>query len=490
LAALRIFATALGVTLVGDFLLYGIKPGLSWGLFLAVLGVALALNRPRAAWTRTTAVLFGLFALTAVQSAVEISFSNVLVSLALLVGLVGETSYPGLRSGWERNSEALWAFAKAPGRWPWAMAQISELAWTRSGVAGQVVRGVRIFLPAVALGVVFAGFLGAVNAIFGSWISQTFHAFWLWVLSIDFSFWHLLFYGLLATVALVVLRPSRPGRMPRFWTRAIPKLPVGNIPIAWWRSVAILVVLNGLFFVVNTLDALYLWTRVSLPAGVSYSQYVHDGVESLVAAVLLSAAVLAALFQQDAAVSQTRTLKRLGYIWIAQNGILIAGVVLRLVRYIQACLLTTQRVYALCFVLLVAAGFVLLAVHIARNGSLNGLILSNGVATLALFFALQFLDVEGCVARYNVAAWERNPQRSLDVGYLETLGDPAWASLARVAASQHPQAGAVRGWLQNVRTEERKALDLQNWRSWQGRHAWNATWLLKGNRFLFPKRAA
>ncbi|MDD5349648.1 MAG: DUF4173 domain-containing protein [Chthoniobacteraceae bacterium] len=463
----------------GDFLLWGATPGLSWGVFVVALGGALAVNRPRGAWSRTAVVFAGLLLLSAAQSAVEISFSNVLVSLALLAGLVGETSYPGLRSGWERNWEAFLAFAKAPGRLAWALARISELARKRSGVAQRVLQGVSIGLPALMLGILFAGLLGEGNAIFGSWITESFQAIENWICSFDLSFWHCAFYGALAAAALAVLQPAAPGRRPRLWTRPIPRFPAGNVSTGWWRSVAILAVLNGLFFVVNTLDALYLWTQVHLPAGVTYSQYVHDGVGSLVAAVLLSAAVLAVLFQQDAAVSGSPALKRLGYLWIAQNGILIAGVMLRLIRYIEACLLTTQRVYVLLFVALVAAGFVLLAVHIARNGSLNGLILSNGVAVLALFFAVQFLNVPGWVARYNVAAWERNPKRSLDVGYLESLGDPAWTALSRVAASRHPQAASVRGWLEQVRKNERRALDARNWRSWQGRHAWNAAWLLK-----------
>ena len=117
----RILATALGLTLLSNFLLWPAVPGFSWGLFLAATSAALVLNRPRCAWNRTSVVLLGLLMVTACQSALEISFSNVLVSLVLLTALVGELSYPALASGWERESEALWAFAKAPGRWgcPW-----------------------------------------------------------------------------------------------------------------------------------------------------------------------------------------------------------------------------------------------------------------------------------------------------------------------------------------------------------------------------------
>jgi hypothetical protein len=471
---LQLFASAVGLTLLSNFLLWPATPGLSWGLFIAATGTALALNRPHTAWSRTSVLLFALLLLTAGQSAVEISFSNGLVSLALLVALVGEVSYPTLASGWERGSEALWALAKAPGRWGWLADAVAKLAWANTGVGGTLVRCLRIGLPALILGAIFAGLLGEGNAIFGSWISTVFATFWRWLEALDLSLGHLLFLGLLATGALAVLQPSDPGTSTRVWARTIPQIPVANPAIAWWRSVAILGLLNALFFVVNTIDALYLWTHSSLPAGVNASQYVHEGVNSLIAAVLLSAGVLAALFQQNQGIGQSPALKRLGYVWIAQNFILIAGVTLRLVRYIQDFLLTPQRVYALAFVLLVAAGFVLLVFHIARNRSLNGLILSNGLATLTLFFGMQFLNVAGWVADYNVARWELDARKPLDIEYLESLGSPAWPALARVADSGRAGTKDVKSWLERAKIEERRTLHCQNWRSWQARRAFNA----------------
>ena len=185
---------------------------------------------------------------------------------------------------------------------------------------------------------------------------------------------------------------------------------------------------------------------------------------------------MAVLFQQNRGVGQSPALKRLGYVWTAQNFILIAGVILRLVRYIRDYLLTLQRVYALSFVFLVAAGFVLLAFHIARNRSLNWLILSNGVATLTLFFVMQFLNVAGWVADYNVARWELGSKK-LDIEYLETLGAPAWPALARVANSRHIErieGRDVKNWLEKTKIQERSACESRNWRSWQARRVFNA----------------
>lgn len=470
-------AGAAGLTFLSNFLLWPALPGLSWGLFVVTLGVASALS-PCSSWSRRLALLLTLLLLTACQSAVEISFSNVVVSLALIVAIVGEASYPGLLPGWERTSEALWALAKAPGRWLWANGVMARLEWMNNGLLGRGVKCLRVGLPALLLGIVFAVLLGQGNAIFGSWTSTVFKTLWRWLAELDLSIGHLLFYGLLATLSLWALRPSGPGKAKRLWARTIPELPVSNPAIALWRSVAILVVLNVLFFFVNTIDAFYLWAHGKLPAGVNASQFVHEGVHSLIAAVLLSAAVLAVLFQQGQSVGQNRLLKRLGYLWIAQNCILIAGVLLRLVRYIEEYLLTEQRVYAIAFVLLVVAGFALLALHIARGGSLNGLILSNALATLTLFFVLQFLNVAGWVANYNVAQWEhkrRDAGKALDIDYLARLGPPAWPALARVATSTPREvASEARQRLEASYTNEAERRATGNWRSWQARRAFNA----------------
>lgn len=472
--AVATLISAIGLTLLGNFLLWPAVPGLSWGLFLISTGAILALNRTHNAWSRTSAVLFGLLFVTACQSAVEISFSNVFVSLVILVALVGETSYPTLASGWERGSEALWALAKAPGRWGWAGGTIIGMARNKTGVMATVMRCIRIGLPGLLLGGIFASLFSKGNAIFGTLVSAIHAAFWQSLAEFDLSFGHWLFMGVLATFSLWVLRPGGAAGSKRIWARTIPKLSITDASMAWWHSVVILVVLNGLFFIVNTIDVFYLWMHGQLPTGLTASQYVHEGVHSLIAAVILSALILAAIFQQPEEIGKSPLLMRLGYAWIGQNFILIAGVMLRLIRYIQVSLLTLQRVYVFCFLLLVATGFVLLILHIARQRGLNWLILSNGLAAFALFFVMQFLNVAGWVAHYNVAHWELDRSRSLDINYLADLGAPAWPALARAANSKREGAREVRDLLERTRIEDQQAAERDNWRSWQARRALTA----------------
>jgi len=242
--------------------------------------------------------------------------------------------------------------------------------------------------------------------------------------------------------------------------------------VAIWQSCAVFAVLNVLFFVVNTIDVIYLWSRTALPGNVSFSAFVHQGVYSLIFAVLLSAAVIAVVFQQEVNVTRHRALKTLAWVWIAQNLLLIAGVFLRLKLYVDAYQLSELRVYVGCFLLLVTVGFGLLALHVWRSGNLSTLIWRNTIATFVLFFIVQFPDVADWVARFNVEQWRREPGRTLDLAYLEALGPGAWPSLCAVASSKGANAATTVHAQQIVERIASGQIDRRmnsDWRSYQAR---------------------
>ncbi len=155
-------------------------------------------------------------------------------------------------------------------------------------------------------------------------------------------------------------------------------------------------------------------------------------------------------------------LKRLAHLWVVQNFILIGGVLQRLRFYAADYHLTEKRVYVGCFLLLVAAGFVLLAWFVQRRRSFNWLLGGNALATLALFFALQFFDVAGWVARFNVARWEQG--KTLDVEYVASLGPTAWPALIHVAQTSRKDTGQeADAQLRNLAQEYRR----DDWRALQ-----------------------
>jgi len=489
----RLWPVVLGtglLTFLGDFLFWSQTPGVSVAIYaLAIGGWLLALPNGTPI-TRRAVVAAALLFVSGIATTLELSLSNFLVLLALLAVLMGERHFPELTGNWARWSESFVACLAAPARWLSVTRRLADSAADQvecHHITGErVLRSLQIVAPAACLVVIFSVVLSFGNAVFGELLARTARESIQWVFSFDFSPGRAVFWIGLATLALALTRPRRAPEGPRWWTRALPIFRRPDLTVALWQSVAVFVTLNALFFVVNTIDAAFLWSHARLPENVSFSEFVHQGVYSLVFAVLLSALVIALIFQQEFSVAGHRMLKGLGWLWIAQNLVLLAGVFLRLKLYVDAYQMSELRVYVGCFLVLVAVGFGLLAYHVARSGNLSALIWRNALATFALFFLVQFPDVAGMVARFNVEQWRNEPSRTLDLAYLEALGPSAWPSICAVAEMKDAPftAERARELVEKLASAEEERNAQPNWRAYQWRSEQNSARLLSTARQL------
>jgi hypothetical protein len=489
----RIVLSVLGLTFWADFLLWPARPGISLVFFVAGLALALWLNRPPdLPMDKRVPAGFLLLAGALIGTVLELCFSNVLVLFTLLLFLLGGIFYPDLSSAWARTSEAAWAFCKAPGRWIWFLAVLVDpFRESTRGFFGLVSKSlwlVAMAAPAVVLGSLFAWLLGSGNAVLGDAFTHLFARWWDWLRMFDLSLARILFWLGIATAAFVWVRPAASSSR-RWWVRPLPGFaPPSDVRLALWRSGLILGVMNLLFMATNGIDAFYLWTNLRLPDGVSYSKFVHQGTYQMIAAVLLAAVVLTALFHQAALVRESRLLKFLAQAWILQNLILAGSVLRRLLLYVEAYQLSELRVGVALFLLLVCSGFLLLAVHIQTGGSLGLLLTRNAAAVFTLFYLLQFVDIAGAVAHYNVHRWEQDPNRGLDTNYLQQLGTPAWPALLK-ASSVHVGTDPQRKAVNILRFELESEKDRRksaNWRSWQWRSAVFGNMLIEAEPLLNP----
>jgi hypothetical protein len=451
-------------------------------------------------WTWRTVFLLALICGAAVESAIELCFSNVLVLLLLTLALGGETRYQALASGWSRWSEQLWCMIKTPGRWFWLVLEIAKrtrgIEPVTPGSWRKVARAVWIVVPGLVATLIFAAILSQGNVLFAKLTENWVAAIGDWILGLHISIWRCAFWAFVAWVSLPLLRPSPAPDRDRIWTKELPRLPeLTTTATARMQSAVTLGLLSALFCCVNTIDAVYLWSRQRLPGDVSYSAFVHKGVASLIVAVLFSAILLTGMFQQAPAVSGWKPLRTLGLLWIAQNLLLLAGVLLRVKLYVDALDLTVTRVNLVFFLALVAVGFLLLAIQLWAQRTLGWLLHANMLATFFLFYIVQFLDTAGFVAQYNVNLWQNaRDTRILDLTYLESLGPPAFDALQTVARTDTPQiarkaaaskaledqaapgsdvqvdidyARQAGDFLKSARTQAREQLDQRSWPSWQ-----------------------
>ncbi len=470
-----------GLVVLGDFLFWNHAPGLSLALYIVAVASAMLLRHGRASLQPQVLLPFALLLASAWQTAVEMSFTNIAVLTALLAIVMAELSYPQLRAGWARWSESFVAWAGALGRWVWLGRAINEQPLSKPGttgrLGGRLARIIRIGLPAAILLGLFAIVFSSGNRIFAEYLGRFGTHLREWFQSFDFSILRILFWFFLATLALVFIRPRTGATVPRSWAQPPPEWRRSDAGVAFWQSALILAALNALFFAVNTIDVIYLWMHTAVPEGMNGKQFLHEGVNSLIAATVLAGLVLSVLFQQAGEITQSRILQGLAFAWIAQNLVLLAGVFFRLKLYVDTEEMTAKRVYVACFLLLVTLGFIFLCAHVRRGRAAADLIWRNAVATFALLFVLQFLNVIAWVCRYNV---ERGPSRGqgydFNIAYQLTLGPDAWPALLHAAEILPP--GQVRedlrlGLREVARTHPARLWEA-DWRERQFRRDRNA----------------
>ena len=158
----------------------------------------------------------------------------------------------------------------------------------------------------------------------------------------------------------------------------------------------------GLFGVYLVFEFGTLWFR-KFPAGFHYSGYAHQGAAWLTAALALATLVLSLLFRGDLLRDpRLPQLKRLAWIWSAQNLLLAATVYNRMHIYIDFNGMTRMRMIGLFGITSVVVGFGLVIWKIAKGRDFAWLVQRQlWTVTLAAFvFALT--PVDAIVHGYNV----------------------------------------------------------------------------------------
>jgi hypothetical protein len=451
--------------------------GFSVGLFFPAVALVILLSRKEVNWTRMTVLLYALLAGASLAAMIESGIANIIALVVLLIAIAGNSYFTAFESPWARWYAQSVALALAPGRLPWLTAKVKEAIYGggRHWICG-VIAGCLLCIPAFLLALLFGSLLASANAVFGSWTNAFFEQVWK-ELTLCLNFGRIAFWIAIAFLALPFIRPTQ---IPLGWWNWIPRLP--RLPElvarrgAIFSSALVLVVLNVVFLGANVADAMFLWSGAALPAGVDYKSYVHDGVDTLICTIILTAIVLTAIFQQELAVSKNRVLKALALIWIAQNLFLLTNCALRLKHYIEDYELTIARESCLIFLALVATAFVLLTVKILRERSIAWLVSGCLLAVFVTFYVTQFLDLYGWSANYNVTRYEKDRYHRLDLRKLYEAGPAAWPAARR--AHGFDSAINILNHDANLGPDTdadatKAQFDAQHWREFSLRAYWN-----------------
>ena len=183
-------------------------------------------------------------------------------------------------------------------------------------------------------------------------------------LNINWDFmWHLLhwFVGIMAFGLYARRRPYTPALAP-----VQPKVPTGTTLLPQLPLFS-LIGINLAFLVATSTDIAYLWFK-NIPEGISQTQYLHEGADSIIWAAILAALVLIVLFRSTGIARQSLAAKGAAYLLVIQTFLLAASVYLRLFYQICDYGFTFRRILAGEFLLLGLVGLIILVFYIATQG--------------------------------------------------------------------------------------------------------------------------
>lgn len=470
-------AAALALAALADWLFYDQNAGLSVVLFaLALAGVSLAANFGHIARHRLpiagAIVVAGLLPALEEVNAASLAFAVLALGTALAL-----TTNPCLDSVTRGAASLVDLFLVSPFR----LFRDVVSAFDLPGLT----RGFVLWFVPLLLGTVFVLLFVAANPVLEVWISQLNPGnpaaslslgrtlFWILALALVWPFVHVK-WRRYTNLAPNGLRSSQAPAEPDHF---IDLFGAGTI----LRS---LILFNLLFSIQTILDAVYLWGNATLPAAITYASYAHRGAYPLIVTALLAAAFVLVAMRPSGPAERSRVIRPLVYLWVGQNVLLVISAMLRLDLYVQTYLLTYWRVAAFVWMLLVAAGLILILVRIALRASNEWLVRANLLVLIIALYVCSLINFAAVIADYNVVHSREASGSgvSLDMDYLIQLGPNALPAIDRAIRLRY--ANPVLVSRRNSLVEQQRQ-QMASWRGWSFR-GWRLQRFLDGQQSNVP----
>ena len=230
-----------------------------------------------------------------------------------------------------------------------------------------------------------------------------------------------------------------------------------------WLSFALL---NALLLFVNGIDFYYLLISKSLPEGVDYAQYVHQGVYALIFSIVLAIVVILYYFRGNLNFYKNNSLlKWLAYAWIVQNIVLVGNTAIKTSLYIAEYSLTHKRIGVYVYLLLTVIG--LISTFIKIYGVKNNWFLFRKTtwAFYTVLILATLINWSRLITQYNLS--HLNSFKEIDIAYLVGLPQTNTALLVNLL-EKDPQrlTEAQKAAILQKKNEFLEQHTRQQWQSW------------------------
>jgi hypothetical protein len=168
-------------------------------------------------------------------------------------------------------------------------------------------------------------------------------------------------------------------------------------------GLVLFVLLNILVLIVNLGDINFLVITHKLPQGMSYSEFVHQGIDALIVSIIIAIAIVLFYFRGGLNFfAKSKAIKVLACIWILQNAFMIYSTSCRNTLYISECGLTFKRIGVYVYLMLALTGLATTLVKIIKAKSNSYLFRINGWFFYGFLIILSFPNWDRLVTNYNV----------------------------------------------------------------------------------------
>lgn len=184
-------------------------------------------------------------------------------------------------------------------------------------------------------------------------------------------------------------------------------------------GIVLFLLLNFLILFVNSIDVYYLFILKSIPDGMSYSDFIHQGVGQLIFSILFAIVIILFYFRGEISYSpKNKWLKTMIFIWIVQNIVMVLANLLKNDLYITEYSLTYKRIGVYFYLSLTIIGLVTTWIKISRHKSNYFLYYIN---TWIFYFVLassSLINWDQIIVNHT-----RNQSKTIDKNYLFSLSN-------------------------------------------------------------------
>lgn len=447
---IRLWA-AVGLAALADWLFYDEYIGISAVIFaIAIAGCAVLTNTSTLDRERlipaSLVVIAGL--LPAIEDFNLLSLAFAMLALGVAAAMLTNPGFDSLADR-ARALRELYVFA------PFRLARDGIRALDLPIISS----GITVWIVPVLMSCVFLLLFASANPLIESWVSAANLA----KLTANLSLPRTLFWLL----ALSLIWPFVWLRWHRTRARSAPTATVDTVTgfLSTATILRSLILFNLLFAVQTLLDVAYLWGSLALPANITYASYAHRGAYPLIVTALLAAGFVLVALRPGGPAEQSKVIRPLVYVWVAQNVMLVISSILRLQIYVQIYLLTYWRIAAFIWMLLVAAGLMTIVARIALKRSNGWLVRLNLIAVVLTLYICSLMNFTSLIADYNISHGREMTGTGVnaDINYLFSLGPQALPGInksPRIRAGDWTLVAARDSLIDRFRRE------TASWRAW------------------------